>query len=225
MMEVCARKLQKDFIRKRAETNVFTAVAECDLTLPAGTLTVIKGRSGGGKSTLLNMLSGILAPTSGTVTYDGRDLYAMGDTALSAFRNQQIGMIPQGKTAIASLTVMENILLPLTLYKETDEETARELMECLAIDGLAGAMPEELSGGELRRMAIARALIRRPSVIFADEPTGDLDDENTKIVLDMLKRLTRDGITVLMVTHDGEAEAYADRLYRMDAGQLRENGR
>ena len=219
-MEIKAENIRKDFIRKSGTTNVFTAVSECSLSLHPGQLTVIRGRSGGGKSTLLNMLSGLLAPTSGRVFYDDRDLYDMSDDDLSLFRNRHIGLIPQGKSAIGSLTVMENILLPRTLYGDRDEKGAVRMMEHLGIDHLRDAMPKELSGGELRRMAIARALIRRPQVLFADEPTGDLDDENTEIVFRLLRAAAGRGSAVFMVTHEGEAEAYADRVYRMDAGQL-----
>lgn len=222
-MEVRAEKIKKEFLRKGAGTNIFTAVVETEFVLEAGTLTVIRGRSGSGKSTLLNMLSGILEPTAGTVHYDNEDLYAMPDTVRSQFRNRHIGFIPQGQSAIASLTVRENILLPFSLYGEVDGDAnvlADELMKELAITPLAEAMPTELSGGELRRMAIARALIRKPKVLFADEPTGDLDDENTEIVFRMLRRAAEDGVAVLMVTHEGDAEQYADRVYRMDAGVL-----
>ena len=219
-MEVTAENVRKEFIRKSGSSNVFTAVSDCSLELKPGRLTVIRGRSGGGKTTLLHMLSGILAPSSGRILYGDRDIYAMSDDDLSAFRNRHIGLVPQGKSAIASLTVIENILLPRTLYGDKDDQGAVRLMEQLGIDHLRDAMPSELSGGELRRMAIARALIRRPEVVLADEPTGDLDDENTGIVFRMLHGAARKGAAVLMVTHESEAEEIADVLYRMDAGEL-----
>ncbi len=222
-MVVRAQNIKKEFLRKGRGTNIFTAVAETDFALEAGELTVIRGRSGSGKSTFLNMLSGILEPTAGTVHYDKDNLYAMPDAARSRFRNQHIGFIPQGQSAIASLSVRENIMLPVSLYGAADkaaEERADALMDELAITPLAEAMPTELSGGELRRMAIARALLRRPGVLFADEPTGDLDDENTKVVFHMLRQAAKDGTAVLMVTHEGEAQQYADRLYRMTLGVL-----
>lgn len=219
-MEVRAVNIKKEFIRKGRGTNIFTAVDTCSLTLSSGQLTVIQGRSGGGKSTLINMLSGILMPTSGSVFYDDRNIYEMKDEALSAFRNEHIGFVPQGKSAIASLTVLENILLPLTLFGEKDDGLAEALMEQFSIGHLKEAMPSELSGGELRRMAIARAMIRKPEVIYADEPTGDLDDENTEIVFKALKKMAQNGAAVLMVTHESDASAYADAMYRMDSGKL-----
>lgn len=224
-----AEHINKQFLRKRAGSNVFYAVQDTSLELVPGTFTVVTGRSGGGKSTFLNMLSGLLLPSSGQVFADGADLYAMEDKALSSFRNKNFGMIPQGQTAIFSLNVMENILLPLTMYGdhksdpkgfEAAREWAKELLEKTGIADLADAMPSELSGGEMRRMAIARALIRQPQVVFADEPTGDLDDANTQIVLSILKEQAQEGRTIFLVTHEKETFAYADAVYRMDGGAL-----
>ena len=211
--------IKKDFYRKSRNTNIFTAVYECDIELPEGSIVVVRGRSGGGKSTLLNMLSGNLEPTEGTVYYDDLDIYTMSDIDLSSFRASHIGMIPQGRSAIASLNVYENIVLPYTLYGEEIDCNVDDLMERFDIARLRDAMPGELSGGELRRMAIARSMVKDPDIIFADEPTGDLDDENTEIVLKSLRELSDSGTTIMMVTHDGEAEKYADILYRMDGGR------
>jgi putative ABC transport system ATP-binding protein len=187
-------------------------------------MAVLTGRSGGGKSTLLNMLGGLLAPSSGKVLFDETDIYQMDDAALSRFRNQKIGIIPQVQTGIGSLNVTENILLPYTLYKEKPEDMQylQQLMERLDIANLAQAMPAELSGGEMRRMSIARALIRKPGVILADEPTGDLDDENTAAVLALLRETAHAGAAVLLVTHENAAADYADRMLRMDGGVLTE---
>ena len=153
----------------------------------------------------------------------GEDIYSLDDKRLSKLRNEKFGIIPQGQTAIHSLTVKENILLPCTLYgssDSSDEAYAKELMERLDIAQLADIRPAELSGGELRRMAIARALIRRPEVIFADEPTGDLDDENTAAVFGFLQSAAKEGAAVLVVTHESLAAGYADRVLVMNASQL-----
>ena len=219
-MNVRADNIKKEFLRKGKGTNVFEAVKSCSFELPNGSFTVIRGRSGGGKSTLLNMLAGILTPTEGKVYYGDVDLYGLKDEELSIFRNSHIGFVPQGKSAVSSLTVLENILLPELLYGERHEEEARMLMEQFGILELQNVLPEELSGGELRRMAIARALIKKPQVLFADEPTGDLDDENTKVVFQTLKEIAKRGTAVLTVTHEEGAEQYADRIFRMDAGVL-----
>lgn len=222
-MSIRAEGVTKEYIRESKGTNRFFAVKETDITIESGALTVLMGRSGSGKSTLLNILAGLIVPSSGRVFLDETDIYALPDAELSRLRNKRIGVIPQGQTALHSLTVMENVMLPYTLYKdagEKDEQYARYLLEQLDIAELAGAMPSELSGGELRRMAIARALVRKPGVILADEPTGDLDDENTETVFRCLKSFAQDGAAVLVVTHENGAEDYADRLLKMSAGTI-----
>ena len=230
-MIIKAENISRQFMRKRGESNIFQAVKDTSLTLNPGSLTVLTGRSGGGKSTLMNMLSGLLAPTGGRVYADDTDLYSLDDDRLSLFRNEHFGMIPQGQSAVFSLNVLENILLPMRLYgmdRKKPEEFekalayADSLLELTGIKDLKDVKPNELSGGEMRRMAIARALIRNPEVIFADEPTGDLDDANTEIILKLLKSLAQEGRTVLLVTHEKEAAEYADFMYRVDGGVLTE---
>ena len=223
-MGLTGEKLTKRFYREMKDSNQFTAVDSVDLSLEKGKLTVLTGRSGSGKTTVLNMLSGLLVPTKGRVILDDRDIYSMSDKELSKLRNRQMGIIPQGQTAIHSLNVFENIMLPYSLYGEDGAEDkaadyAEELMKRLDIAQLAAAKPSELSGGELRRMAIARSLIRRPEYIFADEPTGDLDDENTAEVFEFLRACARDGSAVLIVTHESCASDYADEIIRMSAGK------
>ena len=222
-MNVTAENVTKEYIRPGRGTNRFAAVNGVSLILEGGSLSVVMGRSGSGKTTLLNILAGLLSPTSGKVLIDGRDIYSLDDKTLSRLRCESFGVVPQGQSAVQTLTVEENILLPFTLYGEKcDAEYARELMERLGISELASVKPAELSGGELRRMAIARAVIRRPGVIFADEPTGDLDDENTALVFGFLKQLAREGNTVMVVTHENEAVKYADRVLKMNSGKLTE---
>ena len=216
--------ISKQFIRKNRNSNVFYAVKECSIEIKNGELIEVVGRSGSGKSTLLNMLSGILTPSTGRVMLDDLDLYQLEDSQLSRFRNEHFGIVPQGYSAISSLTVLENVMLPYTLYdgEEDGTDRAKELLDRIGIMDLSEVYPQELSGGELRRMAIARALVRKPDILFADEPTGDLDDENTKLILELLKSAAQDGVAVLMITHDVEAKQYADCIYRMDGGELRE---
>lgn len=218
-MNIIGAQIAKEYFRKRGESNVFEAVSPCDISLLPGTLTILCGKSGSGKSTLLNMLSGMLRPTHGSVEYDGADLYAMPDDALSRFRNRNIGYIPQGRSMAPAWNVLENVMMPLTLYGERDEDRAMELMARLSIDGLRDMKMSRLSGGELKRVAIARALIRNPAAVFADEPTGDLDAENTQTVFRMLKDMAREGKTVLAVTHDQDAAVYADRVLTMESGR------
>ena len=217
-----AEEISKEFTRVSKGTNRFTALQKTTVALESGRLVVLTGRSGRGKSTLLNILSGLIAPSTGRVSLGGEsDVYALPDSRLSKLRAEHIGVIPQGQTAIHSLTVEENILLPSTLFGDKpDAAFAGELMERLGISQLAGVLPAELSGGELRRMAIARAAVRRPEIILADEPTGDLDDENTAIVFAFLRELAADGSAVLVVTHEPSASDYADSVWSMSSGVL-----
>ncbi len=219
-MEVCAKQISKQFRRKRNGSNVFTAVEPSDIQLSPGILTVARGRSGSGKSTLLNMLAGILTPDSGSVEYDGVDLYAMKDEELSRFRNENIGYIPQGRSAVDTLTVLENVMLPLILYGERDEKKAMDLLDRFGIADLKDMKMQKLSGGELRRLAIARALMRDPKVLFADEPTGDLDDENTKVVFGALRDIAKSGTAVLVVTHEEDVQDYTSCILNMESGSL-----
>ena len=193
-----------------------------DFELECGKMIEITGRSGSGKSTLLNMLAGMLTPTSGKVLLDDTDLYALDEKSLSRLRNEKIGLIPQGHTALLSLTVLENVILPAILYHKDaqPEERAKELLEKVGIGNLANAKPNELSGGELRRMAISRAMLLHPGILLADEPTAGLDNENTLAVLSLLRIAADDGAAVLLVTHENEAAQYADQVYTMDGGKL-----
>ncbi len=158
-MLIEATSLTKDFPRGRQGTRLFTAVHPLDIALEAGQLTVITGHSGSGKSTLLSMLAGMLPPTAGTVSVGGEDLYAMRDEERSRLRNERIGLVPQGHTALRALTVLDNVLLPSILYSrdEAPADRARELLAAVGLGDLADAAPTELSGGELRRMAVAFA--------------------------------------------------------------------
>ena len=216
-----AEGISRRFFRKTGTANFFYAVQETDFTLPAAALTELTGRSGSGKSTFLHMLAGLLEPTGGKVWLDGADLYALDDAARSRLRNAKIGVIPQGQTALRSLTALENVLLPCRMYGEAENTAAAlELLGRVGIAGLKDAYPDELSGGESRRLAVARALIRGPEILLADEPTGDLDDENTASVLRLLREAADSGTAVLLVTHERDAAAYADTVYRMDGGRL-----
>ena len=247
-MELRAENIAKWYHRKTGEANRFFAVKETTLTVSSGTLTVLTGRSGSGKKTLLHMLGGLLQPDQGTIWLDDTDLYSMEDARLSRFRNSHFGIIPQGYTAVRPLTVFENILLPVRMYGsgrdpipksghvQTDistntradkvrlaEKEADRLLERFGILHLKEEYPDKLSGGEQRRLAVARALAGQPPVILADEPTGDLDDENTAFVMEELRQAADKGAVVFVVTHESDAAAYADHVWRMNAGQLEGN--
>ena len=220
-MQLRAEGISRRYFRKHGEANYFEAVRSVSLTLESGTFTVLNGKSGSGKTTLLNMLAGLLIPSEGKVYLDKTDLYTLEDKDLSRLRNKRISVIPQGRSSVDTLSVYENILLPGILYGEAPQmEEAENWMEVLGISGLRNALPAELSGGELRRMAIARTLTASPEVILADEPTGDLDDDNTTVVLTAFQQAAKAGKTVLVVSHETDAEAYADRIYHMNNGTL-----
>ena len=218
------RGVCKKFFRKgRESAQYFDAVAPTDLQLAAGEVVVLEGRSGSGKTTLLSMMAGLLEPSEGNVTLDGQDLYALDDASLSRLRNERIGVVPQVQTPLYSLSVVQNVTLPYLMYRDDDgcEERALELLGNLGIRHLADSLPSELSGGELRRVCVARALMCAPGVLLADEPTGNLDDESARTVLELLRAAADGGSSVLIVSHEQMARAYADRALCMDAGIVR----
>jgi len=228
-----AQNISKKYNRIKNGSNFFFAVNPVDFELPEKTLVEIIGRSGSGKSTFLSMMAGILTPSEGKITFtDGKigekDLYSLSDKELSILRNTFFGVVPQGQSALSSLSVLDNVKLPALVYNQegkSEEEIGKKaiaLLERVGIGDLKDVMPNELSGGEMRRMAIARALINEPKIIFADEPTNDLDDENSRTVLELFKDIAKTA-SVLLVTHDTEAEKYADKIYRMDGGNLLSN--
>ena len=222
-MIIEATGLTKEFARARGGKRLFTAVHPLDISLEERQLTVVSGHSGSGKSTLANMLAGILTPTAGHVRLDGTDLYSLRDEELSRLRNERIGLVPQGHAALRALTVLDNVLLPSILYSkdEAPAERARELLAAVGLDDLADAAPTELSGGELRRMAIARALLMDPAIVIADEPTAGLDSANATAVLTLLRDAADRAAAVLVVSHEAEAQRFADRSYVMEDGHLR----
>lgn len=284
--------LTRQFVRRGTP---FDAVSHVDLTIDAGEFVAIVGRSGNGKSTLINMVAGLVRPSSGTVHVDGREVTELSDKELSLLRNRTIGFVTQSQTLLGNLTVLDNVILPATMFPDalpfmeaenkddaaaqkqnstaetvpgieseadndsasdenstesstepdpfmpdviapitgTDQslysalgqpdvltERAKHLLTQLGVADLADSYPRELSGGEMRRVSIARALMNQPKLLIADEPTGDLDQESTDIVMQLLRSQADNGTAILMVTHDSDALEYADKVYRMDAGVL-----
>ena len=221
-MALTAKSIRKDFYRTGKNSNIFTAVQTLDLELEQGKMIEITGRSGSGKSTLLNMLAGILRPTAGQIFLDEVDLYALDDEKRSRLRNEKIGLIPQGHTALLGLTVLENVLLPSVLYSNgpAPEQRAADLLGLVGLTEMVSEKPNALSGGELRRMAVARALLMQPKIILADEPTAGLDEENIISVMGLLRNAADDGASVLLVTHENEAAQFADEILHMDGGRF-----
>ena len=222
MMELRAEKISQDFLRDSAREGYIVAVAETDLCLSSGTVTAVMGRSGSGKSTLLHILGGLLPPVTGKVFVGATDLYALPEDARAELRSSGLGIVPQQLMSLRALTVRENVLLSALLYDRERDVSAHAdvLMERLGIASLAHVYPSELSGGELRRMMIARALAGTPQILLLDEPTGDLDAENTRRVLELVRETADAGTAVLLVTHEGEAASYADVCYTMAEGRL-----
>ena len=204
--------------------NQVVALDKAELTIAPGDFISIIGPSGSGKSTLLHLLSGLDHPTSGSLTYDGQEIYTLPDKALSAFRRRQMGFIFQQFNLLPVLTARENILMPLLLdKKQPDEGYLNQLAELLGLRDRLNHLPHELSGGQQQRVAIARALIAQPEVIFADEPTGNLDSKSGGEVMELLKGIRdRMGKTLVIITHDNRIAAAADRQLTIMDGVLSE---
>lgn len=204
--------------------NRVTALNHASLSLSDGDFLSIMGPSGSGKSTLLHLLSGLDAPTSGSLSYDGRDIYRLTDRELSDFRRRRIGFIFQKFHLLPVLTARENILMPLLLdKKQPDEAYFERITKLLGISDRLEHLPCELSGGQQQRVAIARALIARPDVIFADEPTGNLDTKSGGEVMELLKSVHREfGKALVIITHDQRIARMAERHVIMTDGVLSE---
>jgi len=211
----------KEFRRGKA---TIRAVDGVTLSVSAGEFVAVMGRSGSGKSTLLHLMSGLLQPTSGTVHLLGRDLSRLSDDELTLLRRSQVGFVFQFFNLLPTLTALENVALPLLLAGSKRSEAEARAREALATVGLSARTahkPDELSGGQMQRVALARALVTNPPLLFADEPTGNLDSQSGEEVLILLKQLQAErGQTIVMVTHDPKAAAYGDRLIRMQDGRV-----
>lgn len=199
------------------------AVDNVNLRVSKGEFVSIVGHSGSGKTTFLSLLGGLTRPTSGTVVIEGVDLWSINDDELSEFRNEKINFIYQFASLIPTLTSIENILLPTIFGKkrENNRKKAEELLELVGLKEKINAYPSQLSGGQQRRVAIARAFINDPEIILADEPTGDLDEETEKEIIELFRKMNQEkGITFIMVTHNSEIAKAAQRKLRMKNGLL-----
>jgi putative ABC transport system ATP-binding protein len=200
------------------------AVDGISLEIPAGQFVAIVGRSGSGKSTLLNLLAGIDTPTSGEVWIGEQELSRLTDDALTRLRRERLGMVYQFFNLLPTLSVRENVALPAMLSGEREREVfqrADALLDEVSLSSRRDARPHTLSGGEMQRTALARALIHNPTLILADEPTGNLDSRTAVTVLDLLHRLGKDhGVTVVLVTHSSEAAAVAERVVELRDGRV-----
>jgi ABC-type lipoprotein export system ATPase subunit len=215
---VTARDLVKSFGSDGAERRV---LAGASLDVEPGELVAVLGRSGSGKSTLLHLLGAIDRPDSGSVEVGGERLDRLDERGLTAFRRHQVGFVFQFFHLIPELTGEENVLLPARLTGAGSVERGRELIDRLGVNGAAGQLPHTLSGGEQQRLAVARALVNGAPLVLADEPTGNLDADSGHEVLTLLRGLAAGERSVVLVTHDPEAAAIADRVLVLDDGALR----
>ena len=202
------------------------ALKNVSFSLNKGEFAAVVGESGSGKSTLLNCIGALDTPTSGSVLMDGQNLFSMKEEKRTIFRRRNIGFIFQSFQLVSELNVEQNIMFPLLLdYRKPDPAEVREILELLGLTERSRHLPNQLSGGQQQRVAIGRALITRPKLILADEPTGNLDSKNSQDVIDLLTRASRHyQQTILMITHNKNLTASVDRVFRVTDGVLTDLG-
>jgi len=206
------------------EATTIAPVRNLTLDISPGELIVIVGRSGTGKTTLLNLAAGLVRPTDGIVRLNGRELTGMSDRDLSAMRGQQIGFVFQFPSLLPALTIKENVALP-TIFcngnKKKSDSKAENILSALGLASKCGVYPRQLSAGEQKRAIIARSLINDPSLVLADEPTSDLDNKTEKEVMALLREINAKGVTFLIVTHSLDLINFAHRAFEMERGVLK----
>ena len=222
---ISAEDIHKSFFKK--DSRNIEVLRGVSLRIEKGIITLILGASGAGKSTLLHILSGLEKPDKGTILIDGVNINELNDEKISKFRNQKIGFIFQFHHLLPEFTALENVAIPQMIGVKTFEEARKRSMELLELVGLNERMelkPAELSGGEQQRVAVARALANNPEILFADEPTGNLDSKNGEMISELFKKINRElGLTILMVTHNKDLITLAQRLLYMRDGQLHDS--
>lgn len=215
------RTVTKRYTRGKESVDALDGV---DLTIPDGDRLVIQGPTGGGKSTLLQMLGGLDRPTSGEVVLDGTDLARLSETRLTKVRSENVGFVFQSFNLIPTLTAQENVetaLVPLGVKVKDRRERAAEALRSVGLGERLGHLPSEMSGGQQQRVAIARALVKQPKVLLADEPTGNLDESTRDEIMDVLERMWKElGLTFIMVTHDSALAKKAPRVATIRKGKL-----
>jgi len=217
---IVARDISKTYT---IDSQVLKAVDNVSFSVDQGEMASIIGHSGSGKTTLLSLIGGLTKPNSGEVLIDGQNIWSMGDGVLSEFRNRKISFIYQFASLIPTLTAIENIMLPMAFGSGSPEteDYARELLGLVALKDKENSLPAHLSGGQQRRVAIARAFINKPEIVLADEPTGDLDEETEGEVLSLFSKINKENSTTfVMVTHNNEIAAQAGKQFKMVNGVL-----
>jgi len=219
---ISGKDLHKSYFKKGSHN--IEVLKGISVEIQRGKVTIILGASGAGKSTLLHVLSGLDAPDKGKVEFDGKEIFSLNDEELSKLRNKSIGFIFQFHHLIPEFTALENVSIPQLIAGKSfnkAKKASEELLEIVGMKERLNHKPAELSGGEQQRVAVARALSNNPSILFADEPTGNLDSENGKIISELFKKINSQlGITILMVTHNEDLIELGDVVYRMHDGLL-----
>ena len=204
------------------DNNKVVALDNVSFTVEKGEFIAIVGASGSGKSTLLHLIGGVDTPTSGKVFIDGQDIYKLNSDKLAIFRRREVGLIYQFYNLIPILTVEENITLPLELdNRKIDKFELNEIIKLLGLEKRRNHLPNELSGGQQQRTSIGRAIITKPAIILADEPTGNLDSKASEEVVTLLQKMNKDyNHTIIMITHNLEISSYADRIITIEDGKI-----
>lgn len=220
-----AKNIYKRYASKSEARDDLTVLTGVSISIPTSTIIAIHGPSGCGKSTLLHILGGLDRPTSGNVFWGDKEINTMNDNELARFRNQNLGFVFQFHHLLPEFTALENVFIPALVAgreKADAESRARELLSRFGLGNRADHKPSELSGGEQQRVAVARALMNNPQIILADEPTGNLDDRNTQVMLDLLFSLRdEEQVSIVLVTHDQEIVRRANIIYELGHGELR----
>jgi putative ABC transport system ATP-binding protein len=220
MSSIDARNLVKQYGIGEAKV---TAINDVSFGIETGEFVAMMGESGSGKSTLLSILGGLNSPTSGRIWVDGVDVYSLTSDERADFRKNSIGFVFQNFHLLPYLTLAENVMMPLAIIKMSKKEKlsmAIDTLDRVGLSGKANRLPSQISGGEQERVAIARAIVCRPPIILADEPTGNLDTGTGAEIMKLLSKLNHEGITVIMVTHSNEYAHHARRLIRLSDGRL-----
>lgn len=211
--------LTKNFMRNKKD---FDAVDDVSVEIKKGEFVAVIGHSGSGKTTLFNMIAGLIKPTSGKIFIDGNEFTGLSGNDMSSFRNENMGYVLQGQSLLNNFTILDNVCMPAYLSKDKAEfkDKAMKLLEEIGLADLANDYPSNLSGGEMRRVSIVRAMINEPKIILADEPTSNLDPENSHKVMQMLRDISNAGTTVLLSTHELEYLDYVDSVIKMEKGKI-----
>lgn len=216
-MKISAKNLKKDFLQGK---NIIKVLDDVSFDLNSGEVIALLGKSGSGKSTLLSLLAGLEKSDSGSIFFDQINLSKLSEDELCTFRAHNLGIVFQQFNLIPHLTALENVLLPLEINGDNNKEKAMEWLSMVGLDDRVSHFPSMLSGGEQQRVAIARALVLSPQVLLADEPTGNLDSETGKKVIEILFNIVREKkTTMILVTHDDELAQNADRIIRLAGGK------